>query len=358
MPKVISVPGRGRLGNTRLQARKAFTAVAALCLGLAACGGVGGAKTPASVRDFRLIEVGKTRLQIAADGSSAIVQVETNPPTVCAIAYGRTASLGSIADDPDMGGTAITRHRVVLDGLTPGTTYRFLLTATDAQGLVFQTPALTTFTTPRDTAALGQDVAIGAKVVAFSSQWSNAYRATNAVDGKLSTEWASAGDGDRAFITIDLGRQRKITGISFVTRRDVGRLGDHAERSPWSSTAANGTGLSPPATPSTRECCRCRSRAVSFASRSSSRPAGTRERQRSRFSPPAECAGTRQRLDQRTLRTCHEVSRYFDTRSSRPRWQGGHRRPHWRRLSPALAASASWPPVTKPRKICVLISRH
>ena len=52
----------------------------------------------------------------------------------------------------------------------------------------------------------------------MSSQWSSAYRATNAVDGKLSTEWASAGDGDRAFITIDFGRPRKITGIAFVTR--------------------------------------------------------------------------------------------------------------------------------------------
>jgi hypothetical protein len=64
----------------------------------------------------------------------------------------------------------------------------------------------------------GHDLAIGAKIVAVSSQWSNAYRAANAVDGNLSTEWASADDGDRAFIETDLGRQRTITGISFVTR--------------------------------------------------------------------------------------------------------------------------------------------
>jgi hypothetical protein len=118
-----------------------------------------------------------------------------------------------------MGGTAISRHTVVLSGLTPGTTYRFLLTATDAHGRVFQTRELTTFTTPRQSAAPGPDVAIGAKIVAVSSQWSNAYRAANAVDGNLSTEWASADNGDRAFITIDLGQQRKITGITFVTRQ-------------------------------------------------------------------------------------------------------------------------------------------
>ena len=117
-----------------------------------------------------------------------------------------------------MGGTAITRHTVVLAGLTPGATYRFRLTATDAQGLVFQTRELGTFTTPRNAGTLGPDIAIGSKVVAVSSQWSSAFKAANAVDGNLSTEWASAGDGNRAFITIDLGRERQIAGISFITR--------------------------------------------------------------------------------------------------------------------------------------------
>ncbi len=165
-----------------------------------------------------MVEVGPVHLQIAADGRSAVVQVQTSPPTICAIAYGRTPALGSIADDPDMGGTAITRHIVVLGGLVPGATYHFLLTATDAEGQVFQTSALGTFTTPRENSAFGGDIAVGAKIVAVSSQWSSAYAAANAVDGNLATEWASNGDGDRAFITIDLGRERQITAISFITR--------------------------------------------------------------------------------------------------------------------------------------------
>ncbi len=185
---------------------------------VAACGSNGEAKGAASVRAFGLVEVGKTHLQVAADGRSATVQVETNPPTVCAIAYGKTVSLGSIADDPNMGGTAISQHTVVLSGLTPGTTYRYKLTATDAQGLVFQTPGLAAFTTPREAAAQVRDVAVGAKVVAVSSQYSDAYRASNAVDGNLSTEWASDGDGNRAFITIELQREYKINGVAFITR--------------------------------------------------------------------------------------------------------------------------------------------
>ena len=183
---------------------------------------------------FSLVEVGRTTLQLASDGTSAIVHVETNPPTVCAIAYGKTASLGSIADDPNMGGTAISVHTVVLGGLSPGTTYRFRLTASDAKGTVFlQNPKPGEAPRPRAwpaTAPLDQDVAIGAKVVAVSSQWSSAYKAANAVDGNLSTEWASNDDGDRAFIAIDLGRPRHITGLAFISRemsdgrRSGGRL--------------------------------------------------------------------------------------------------------------------------------------
>ncbi|HTW09192.1 MAG TPA: discoidin domain-containing protein [Acidimicrobiales bacterium] len=209
-----------------------LAAAALLCLVPAACGGHGGSAgigvpgalgrtggtSGGAIRPFSLVEVGKTRLQFAGDGRSVIVQLETNPPTVCAIAYGRTAALGSIADDPDMGGTAISEHTVVLAGLAPGATYQYRLTATDAQGLVFQTPDLASFTTPRPAKGEQRDVAIGAKVIAVSSQWSDAYKAANAVDGNLSTEWSSDGDGDRAFITIDLGREYKITGVAFITR--------------------------------------------------------------------------------------------------------------------------------------------
>jgi hypothetical protein len=199
-----------------MMSARALPALAGLCLGLVACGGTGAGTS--SIRPFSAIEVGKPRIEVAADGTSAVVQIETDPPSVCAIAYGKTASLGSIANDPDMDGTAIPHHIVALSGLAPGTSYRFRLTATDAQGLVFQTQKLGTFTTPRQAVGHQRDVALGAKVLAVSSQWSYAYRAANAVDGNLSTEWASNGDGNRAWVTIDLGRPYKVNGIAFLTR--------------------------------------------------------------------------------------------------------------------------------------------
>jgi F5/8 type C domain len=198
-----------------LRVLAADVASLALLAALAGCGGSGGAR----VRDFAAVEVGKPVVQVAPDGRSAVVRVRTNPPTVCAIAYGKTAALGSIANDPSMGGHAIATHAVVLGGLTPGATYRFRLTATDAEGRVFQTARLATFTTtPSASGGPLKDVAVGAKVVAASSQYSSDYRAANAVDGNLATEWSSAADGNAAYVTIDLGAERKIVGVAFLTR--------------------------------------------------------------------------------------------------------------------------------------------
>lgn len=86
--------------------------------------------------------------------------------------FGKTDALGAVANDPGMGGTAISSHAVVLKNLVPNTTYRYRLTATDARGRVFQTRAPLTFTTPpaRAKVAARPDIARGAALVAVSSE--------------------------------------------------------------------------------------------------------------------------------------------------------------------------------------------
>ena len=206
-------------GTLLTRARRAFSllSVAAICLGLAACGG--GSGSAGSVRDFSEVQTGTTRIELGDDGASAIVRLTTDPPTVCAVAFGKDETLGRIANDPGMGGTAISRHAVVLNGLEPNTTYRFRLTATDARGRVFQTRKLLSFTTRAKPASTGSgNAARGSTIVAASSEWSSGFAAANAVDGDLSTEWSSAGDGNRAFVTIDLGKTVAVTGVAFRTR--------------------------------------------------------------------------------------------------------------------------------------------
>lgn len=189
----------------------------ALALVAAGCGGSGGGD--GGILDFADAQVGERTVEIAPDGRSAVITLETDPATICAVSYGEDEELGKIANDPGMGGTAITDHSVVLGGLEPNTTYRYRLTATDAQGRVYQTPdVLTLTTTVTGAQRSGRNVASEATVVASSSEYSDAFSAANAVDGDVTTEWSSAGDGDAAFVTIDLGRAVDVAGVAFRTR--------------------------------------------------------------------------------------------------------------------------------------------
>jgi chitodextrinase len=197
-------------------------AVPAAVVGLAACGGGSDEAAPSRVvQDFRAIQVGEPKVEILRGGTAAVIRVTTDPPTVCAAAYGESEALGRVANDPGMGGSAITDHSVTLRSLAPNTTYFFRLTATDAAGGVYQTRELLTFTTeppPRDPAASGRNVALGATVLDVSSSFSEAFAASNALDGDLTTEWSSAGDGNDASLTVDLGGKVEVTGVAFRTR--------------------------------------------------------------------------------------------------------------------------------------------
>jgi hypothetical protein len=185
-------------------------------LAVAGCGGSSGGK---QLLDFADVVSGVTRVEVAPDGTSAVIRLTTLRPTVCAVAYGEDEALGQIANDPSMGGTAISAHAVVLRGLTPNRTYRYRLTATDAEGRVFQTPTVLTFETKaRAVGRSARNLARTATVVASSSEYSDAYAATNAIDGDVTSEWSSAGDGNKAFLTIDLGRPTAVAGVSFRTR--------------------------------------------------------------------------------------------------------------------------------------------
>ena len=64
----------------------------------------------------------------------------------------------------------------------------------------------------------GDNLALDATVVDVSSEFSDAWAAENAIDGDPATEWSSIGDGDDAFITIDLGPPQRVAAVEFLTR--------------------------------------------------------------------------------------------------------------------------------------------
>ena len=196
------------------RAGRVFLLIVVIAAVVTAC--AGGADGP---RDFSEIAVGDPVMTPAATGLTATLTVATSVEAVCAVAFGETESLGLLATDLDMGGTGHSDHSAVLTGLTPDTEYFYRLQGVGPDGSVFQSE-LSTFRTPRADASPAGDgnLAVGATVVDVSSEFSEAFAAGNAVDGDLATEWSSRGDGDDAFITIDLGLPVNVTSVGFETR--------------------------------------------------------------------------------------------------------------------------------------------
>jgi F5/8 type C domain len=196
---------------------------ATLLLILASCS-TGGSSSPSTeVQPFAKVQAGKVTFERdPSDPSRGIFRVTTTERMICAIVWGKTDSFGRFNNSLSMNGTGIRQHDVRLPHVEAGVAYRYVIQGTTADGTLYRSK-IATFsigaakqTQPEPDH--GPNLARGARVVDVSSEFSKAFAATNAVDGDASTEWASRGDGDRAFITIDLGASRPISGVEFLTR--------------------------------------------------------------------------------------------------------------------------------------------
>lgn len=164
-------------------------------------------------------------------GTSVVVEFTSGVSTVCNVAYGTDDSYGMLATMPMMGG-AIQDHAVTLTGLSPNTTYHYRVTLTDELAQVYQSEDLT-FTTgaseasPAEPRPEGENVAsldAGSRIAGVSSNFGagdndSSFGANNAIDGQSNTEWSSNGDGDDAWIEIELPDAYDVYAIGFWTRR-------------------------------------------------------------------------------------------------------------------------------------------
>lgn len=200
-----------------------------LSLALAACGTQ--TSTGAAILPPEEMPNGFEGPKVTDDtGTSVAVQFTTGVPTMCNVAYGTDTDYGSLATMPMMGG-AVREHAVILTGLTPETTYHYRITLTDEQARVYQSQDFT-FTTGAAPSEgemeqpKGENVAslaAGAQVVGVSSNWGggandSAWGANNAIDGQPSTAWSSNGDGDDAWIEIELTQTYDVHTIGCWTR--------------------------------------------------------------------------------------------------------------------------------------------
>lgn len=217
-----------------MRTRHRLTAVVAgLALLAAACGGGDGSSEPSGGQidgelfDFALVQDSDFVFEAdPADPNRGIFRVVTTEPMICTIVWGETDAFGNFNNSLSMNGTGIINHDVVLPGAQQGVEYQFRVQGSTADGRQFRSEP-GTFTIPvtesiGDAAGASPDaanLAVGATVVEASSTFGPGWEAENAIDGDTTTEWATSGDGDDGFITIDLGVDAAVSGVEFITRR-------------------------------------------------------------------------------------------------------------------------------------------
>ncbi len=189
----------------------------ALTLVVAACTSSSGGASP-EIKPIESILASEISIEPDLAGTSVTFEVDTTIPVACSVIYGTDESFGSIAVDNDMQGGAHQNHGPLLTGLSPDTKYTYILQGSDAAGTIYRSNVMTFITPPAAESTLGTNIATTATVTGASSEFSDAFAATNAIDGDLATEWSTAGDGDNAWIEIDLGRDQPITSVAYRTR--------------------------------------------------------------------------------------------------------------------------------------------
>lgn len=161
---------------------------------------------------------------------SLTILLDTTIPVVCAAAYGTSDSYGLLATDSDMAATGHSDHHPILTNLEPDTEYHIRLQGIGPDGTLYQSQDYTVRTPPAQAdepqRPSGENLALssnGARIAGVSSNFGGGgndttYGANKAIDGRLDTEWSSDGDGDAAWIDIQLAGITHITTIGFRTR--------------------------------------------------------------------------------------------------------------------------------------------
>jgi len=198
-----------------------FVALAVPALLLGACGRLSSrAASEAVVRPIEEILVDAP--QIERGDTSATVTATTRIPVACAVAYGTTHDYGSPATDTDMAGGAHAEHHPLLTGLAPDTVYYLRLQGVGPDGTLYSGVEFTFRTLPAAGASAEANLAATARIVGVSSEFGGAadgpFAAVRAIDGDLSTQWSSDGDGDDAWIEIELAAPTHIARVGFWTR--------------------------------------------------------------------------------------------------------------------------------------------
>lgn len=221
-------PPTTRCRRRRRTHHRAVILAVSLALFATACASDGSSSTDTSPQVRAFAEVQADDFVFEADPTDperGIFRVTTTEPMICAIVWGETEEFGKFNNSLAMNGTGIVDHDVFLPGAVAGETYFFRVQGSTANGTLY-TSETTTFTIPEadnrpvapDRVERGPNLALDATIIDVSSEFNDSFAAANAIDDSGPSEWSSDGDGDDAFITIDLGASQEIAGVEYITR--------------------------------------------------------------------------------------------------------------------------------------------
>jgi len=155
----------------------------------------------------------------------AILSFESSIPLACSVVYGKTTDYGLVSVDLDMAGGAHTVHGPLLTSLEPDTIYHFRLQGTAPDGILYISEDMTfrTLEGEKDTEINLASLEAGARVLDVSSNFGGAgndeqWGANSAIDGSRGTAWSSNGDGNEAYIEIELAQPANLYALEVWTR--------------------------------------------------------------------------------------------------------------------------------------------
>ncbi len=157
--------------------------------------------------------------------ADAVLRFESSIPLACSVVYGKSTAYGRISTDQDMAGGAHTDHHPILSGLEPDTEYHYRVQGAAADGTLYvgEDGIFRTLPAQGGGEANLASLEAGAQVIAVSSNFGGAandepWGANKAIDGDRATAWSSAGDGNEAFIEIELAGPAQLTAVEVWTR--------------------------------------------------------------------------------------------------------------------------------------------
>jgi hypothetical protein len=204
----------------RGSASKGLTIMLALFIG--ACGNT---SYSIDIQDIENISASGPPRIVDISSTDGILIFESTIPVACSVVYGETSDYGRISTDLDMSGGAHTDHHPLLSGLEPDTEYHYRVQGTAADGTIYISEDDTFRTQPVEAvrevnlASLNE----GARIIAVSSNFGGGandeqWGANSAIDGNRETAWSSNGDGNDAYVEIELAEPTKLTTIEVWTR--------------------------------------------------------------------------------------------------------------------------------------------